>query len=269
MMAEDVFIQAKSIAKINHLYEFSICTLVTRKEEYNEMLNSFISAGFTKENAEFLFLDNSIENKYDGYTGLNLFLRQAKGKYIIICHQDILIDKDNIKVLRNCLEELELKDPKWAICGNAGAKGPNHVVYHITHPNDMHLSKGNFPVEVTSLDENFLLIKNEASLSFSMDLAGFHLYGTDLCLNAALNGFSTYVIRFNLTHKSTGNLSPDFFEIRKNLIKKYKRFFKGRWIQTNFTKFYLTGSWLQSLLFGNPLVLFFVRMKNSILKKRK
>lgn len=257
---------AVSIAPLEHDFEFSICTLVTRKDEYAEMLNSFQSAGFTQQICEFLYLDNSIENRYDGFSGLNLFLNQAKGKYIIICHQDILIEKDNISQLRNCLEELDKLDLNWAICGNAGAAGPNAIVYHISYPDGTHMSKGNFPVKVSSLDENFLIIKNDANLCFSTDLNGFHLYGTDICLNANLKGLNAYVIKFDLIHKSRGNLSPDFFAIRKALIKKYNHFFKSRWIQTTFTVFYLSSSPFKFLL-GNPIVLFFVRMKNSILKK--
>ncbi len=257
---------AVSIAPLAHKFEFSICTLVTRKEEYEEMLQSFIKAGFRKEDCEFLYLDNSIENKYDGFSGLNLFLDQAKGKYIIIGHQDILIEKDDISQLRKCINELDKVDPNWALCGNAGAAGPNHIVYHISYPDGVHMSKGNFPIKVSSLDENFLLIKNDSYLSFSTDLSGFHLYGTDICLNANLKGLTAYVIKFNLVHKSRGNLSPDFFSIRKALIKKYSNFFKGRWVQTTFTTFYLSGSPFK-LLVGNKVMLFFVRMKNSILKK--
>lgn len=260
---------AQSIGAATYSFEFSICTLVTKKEEYLEMLASFEQAGFNTAICEFLYLDNTLKNNFDGYSGLNLFLKQAKGKYIIICHQDILTTKDGINELRNCLSELDQTDPNWAICGNAGAAGPNHVVYHISYPGDKHLSKGNFPLKVSALDENFILIKNGTHLSFSSDLAGFHLYATDLCLHAELNGYSAYVIRFDLIHKSTGNLSPDFFALRKQLIKKYSRFFRSRWIQTNCTVFFLSNSLLERWLFGNPLALFLVRMKNSIKKKMR
>lgn len=261
-----IFQTAVSITTKNYEFEFSICTLVTQKTEYIEMLNSFNEAGFSSDTCEFLYIDNATENKYDAYQGLNLFLKQAKGKYIIICHQDILINKDNKQELQKLIAELDCIDKKWAVIGNAGAAGPNHVVYHITHPNDEFVSKGNFPVKVSALDENFLLIKGDAVLSFSANLSGFHLYGTDLCLNAELNGYTSYAIKFNLTHKSKGTISSDFFKVRKALIKKYNHFFRSRWIQTNCTVFYLSGS-LFGRLCGNPIALFFVRIKNSLYKK--
>ncbi len=259
---------AVSISPKEHEFEFSICTLVTRKQEYTEMLNSFSKAGFGTDTCEYLYLDNSIDNKYDGFTGLNLFLDQAKGKYIIICHQDILIEKDDINQLRNLISELNELDANWALCGNAGASGPNHIVYHISYPDGVSMSKGNFPEKVLSLDENFLLIKKDAHLSFSGDLKGFHLYGTDICLNADLNGLSAYVIKFDLVHKSRGNLSADFFFIREALIRKYDRFFKSKWIQTTFTSFYLSGSPIKNL-FGNFISLFFIKIWNGIKKRLK
>lgn len=257
---------SRSIKSPEYPFEFSICTLVTRKEEYGEMLGSFLDKGFKTEICEFLYIDNSDGCLYDAYQGLNYFLRQSKGKYIIICHQDILIHENDFNDLKSCLSQLDRLDQHWGVCGNAGAAGPNHIVYHITYPNLPLHSKGKFPLAVNTLDENFLIVKNEASLSVSSDLTGFHLYGTDLCLQANVKGYTAYVIAFNLTHKSRGNPNKDFYLIRKSLIKKYNHFFRTRWLQTNITVFHLSGSFIGRLL-GNPLSLFFLRMYNSIKKK--
>lgn len=267
-MKEELFKIATAVTPEIFEFEFTIGTLVTRKTEYIEMLSSFESAGFTPDICEFLYLDNTLSNQFDGFRGLNKLIKKAKGKFIILCHQDVIINKDDVHSLRNCLAELSRKDPLWAVCGNAGARGPNDIVYHISYPEDVFMSKGKFPYKVSSLDENFLLIKNEANLSFSTDLDGFHLYGTDICLRAALDHFNCYVIAFNITHKSRGNLSADFFVTRKKLIKKYDNFFKSRWIQTTFTNLYLSGSGLK-IFCSNAISLFFVRMKNGILKRTK
>ncbi|MEE1884301.1 hypothetical protein [Pedobacter flavus] len=251
-----------------YLFDFSICTLVTRKEEYNEMLNSFIEKGFNSANCEFLYADNADQNNFDAFTAINLFLRKAQGKYIIICHQDIILHQDGINELNACLKTLDQTDPKWAICGNAGAVGPNYIVFHITYPPNTFSKKGQLPLKVNSLDENFLVIKNSALLKVSNDLSGFHFYGTDLTLQAQLNGFSAYVIPFNLMHKSKGNKNEEYYIIKKRLIKKYNQFFRARWIQTNTTEFYLSGSpfnWLVS----NKFFLFFSKMANGLKKRLK
>lgn len=254
------------IVKNFYPYKYSICTLVTQMGEYQEMLESFINAGFTKDICEFLHIDNSISNKHDAYQGVNLFLKQAKGEYVIICHQDILINKDNIDILNDKINELNIRDKSWALCGNAGAAAPNHIVYHIAYPNNLEMSKGCFPVKVKSLDENFILVKNSAQLSTSTCLNGFHLYATDLCLQASLKGYTSYAISFMLTHKSRGNKDESFFKLRKQLIKNYNRYLKNRWIQTNSTVFHLSGNFF-GRLYGNPLSLFFVRMYHGIKKR--
>lgn len=259
---------AQPIQAEDYAFEFSVCTLVTRKKEYNDMLESFLSKGFSQDKCEFIYADNTEQNNFDAFSAINLFLKKARGKFIIICHQDVLINKDRYEDLVKCLVQLDNLDTNWGVCGNAGAAGPNHIVYHISYPDGTFMNKGKFPLKVTGLDENFLLVKNSANLKVSNNLNGFHLYATDLVLQAELNGFSSYVIPFNLTHKSRGNRDKDFFRIRNELISKYNKFFRSRWIQTNSTVFHLSGSFLGRLT-GNALFLFFVRMWNGLQKRRK
>ena len=258
---------SKLVTSPLYTYEFSICTFVTQIQEYENMLSSFLDKGFNTDVCEYLHIDNSDSNTFDAYAGINRFLHLAKGKYVIICHQDILINKDSIVDLRNHLSELDQLDQHWGLCGNAGAAGPNNLVYHISYPGEPLKTKGKFPLKVSSLDENFLLLKNDAYLKVSNNLQGFHLYGTDLCLQATLNGYNAYVIAFNLTHKSKGIRNDEFFKIRKALKNKYNRFFSSRWVQTNTTVFYLSGSVLGRLS-GNRISLFFVKILNGWKKRR-
>ncbi|MHA4893632.1 hypothetical protein ACXZ1K_02680 [Pedobacter sp. PWIIR3] len=248
-------------------FEYSIGTLTTKIEEYQEMVQSFIQAGFQTDDCEFLYIDNSTGNSVDAFEGLNILLERAKGKYVILCHQDLLINKDRRSDLDQHLKNLDDIDPNWAVCGNAGAAGPNYIVYHISYPNDVFKHKGTFPLKVSSLDENFILVKNSSRLALSNNLSGFHLYGTDLCLNAELRGFTSYAISFNLTHKSYGNRDESFYTIREKLINKYNHFFRNRWIQSPSTVFHLSGSYFGRLL-ANPISLFVVRMINGIKKRR-
>ena len=55
------------------------------------MVESFRTAGFTAGDTEFLYVDNSDQNALDAFAAYNLFLRVAKGRYIILCHQDIIL----------------------------------------------------------------------------------------------------------------------------------------------------------------------------------
>ena len=101
-------------------YLFSICTLVTRKQEYEEMLESFLQKGFTTDCCEYMYIDNSNNCTFDAYEGLNIFLQKAKGKYIILCHQDIILHDNDKDYLLKLIKEVNDKDESWAVLGNAG-----------------------------------------------------------------------------------------------------------------------------------------------------
>ncbi len=92
-------ISPKKVTSFSHPYRFTIATLVTDMTEYNQMLASYQRAGFTADIAEYIYIDNCGQNSFDAYTGLNLFLQTAQGEYIIICHQDVLINYDDVDAL--------------------------------------------------------------------------------------------------------------------------------------------------------------------------
>jgi hypothetical protein len=237
-----------------HSFKFSICTLVTNQEEYNEMVDSFKKAGFDEKFCEYIFIDNSKKNKYDAYKGINRFLSLAQGEYIIICHQDVLLNFDKIEKLEKCIEEMNQKDLNWGLLGNAGGMHYKRNASKIANGAGKIHEEGPLPAQVSSLDENFILVKKEANLSLSHDLSGFHLYGADMCLIARVIGYKAYVIDFLLTHKSYGNADRSFYDLRTLFIKKYKTAFQGIFIQTTITKFFISGSSLKSSVYNTKLV---------------
>jgi len=227
---------------------FSICSLVTDMHEYTEMVESFQAAGFTDEITEFLYADNTQGNKYDGFQGVKTFLTKATGKYIIICHQDVLLSNDRMETLLERIQEMDNIDPAWAILGNAGYRNSNQKAIRISDPYGMDISKGPFPAQVKSLDENFLIIRKDANLALSNDLHGFHFYGVDLCLIADILGYNAYVIDFHLYHKSGGNCDESFFAAKARLIDKYQRILQTRFLRTTCTPLFLSGSrWLNAV----------------------
>lgn len=220
---------------------YSICTLVTDWPQYEAMVTSFKQAGFG-EDCEFLYVDNATRNKYDAYAGLNRLLSGARGRYVICCHQDILLTHDKRADLEARLAELEAQDPLWAVVGNAGgASDLNQLCVRITDPYGENRRQGAFPFKAYSLDENFLLLKRAANLGFSADLTGFHFYGTDICLLANTAGFQCYVIDFHLTHHSKGNKNASFYDCERALIQKYRGAFRSRFIRTTCTRLFISG----------------------------
>lgn len=211
--------------------EFSICTMVTDWPEYRQCLASYFSKGFDLETCEFIAVDNSHGNAADAYVSCNEFLQAAQGKYVILTHQDVLLIDSNIDDLRSKLRELDARDPKWAICGNAGFTSDGWPSLYISHPiRDLHVTGRPHPREVVSLDENFLVIKKEANLSLSFDLSGFHHYGADLCVIADVLGWKAFVIDFHLRHLSQGTVDQRYFTSLRAFEAKYRRAFRSRWI---------------------------------------
>jgi len=256
-----------NINKLKDTKKFTICTLVTNFLEYKEMVDSFKYAGFNKENSDFFYIDNSRRNIEDGFSGLNKFLNLATGKYIIICHQDILIKYDNVDALNQRIDEINALDSNWAVLGNAGFSGFTKEYYRISDPWGDNTKIGQLPALVNSLDENFLLIKNEANLALSHNLNGFHLYGTDLCAIASILGWNAYVIDFHLYHKSGGNYDENFSNARKMFIKKYANIISWFYIfRTTCTKMIITHSYFLNRLLNRNF--FYILLKSLEKNKR-
>ncbi len=220
---------------------FSICTLVTRPEEYDEMRASFESHGFVGADCEYLYLDNSKTNAYSAYSGLNLFLSVARGRLIILCHQDIELLVDDRASLERTTNQLSQLDPTWAVCGNSGGVWPGGLAIRLTDPHGHNRRTMPLPARVDALDENFIVVRRDANLALSSDLTGFHLYGTDLCIVADVLGRSAYVIDFHLLHKSGGTRDHTLIDSRRRLVDKYARAFRPRWVTAPCEIVFLSG----------------------------
>ncbi|HTD99401.1 MAG TPA: hypothetical protein VK668_08935 [Mucilaginibacter sp.] len=251
---------AKKEEKKTYRYQYAICTLVSNFDEYGRMLDSFAEAGFTTNDCEYRYVDNTNGNTFDAYEGINLFLQNADAEYVLICHQDILLQFDKRADLDQRIAELDAIDKTWAVLGNAGTNNPYLLSMKMTHADLVTHKVGVLPSKVNSLDENFILVKKSANIALSRDLAGFHLYGTDICLVAACLGYSAYAIEFSLVHLSMGRLDDSFFSLAKKLQKKYSFFFNNRYIKTTVTRFYLSPNGIVRFFMDISLVQNIVRL---------
>jgi hypothetical protein len=211
---------------------FTIATLVTDHAQYSEMRASFQAGGFDAEHCEYLFIDNSQSNKACAYRGLNAMLNKARGDLVILAHQDVRLLSDDRQTLDQRLADLDARDPAWALAGNAGGMQPGQLAIRITDPHGADQHSATLPARVMSLDENFIVVRRTARFGFSRDLQGFHLYGADLCLNAAMAGYTAFVIDFHLAHLSAGTLSPSFHAALDAFRTKWSHALTPRWMQT-------------------------------------
>lgn len=271
MLISPVLSIAKKEAPLTYPYQYAICTLVTDWDEYGRMLDSFIAAGFNTDECEYRYVDNTNGNSLDAYRGINQFLQNAAAEYIIICHQDILLEFDKREQLEERIATLNNADKNWAVLGNAGTNNLYLTSMKVTHGDRICHRNGVFPSRARSLDENFLLVKKSANIALSGNLSGFHLYGTDICLIAECLGYNNYIIEFNLLHFSEGKMDESFYRLSEQLQWKYSSFFRSRYIKTTITRFYLSSnSILRSMLnisFIQNIVRLFYKYKFKYFKK--
>jgi hypothetical protein len=247
------------------LYEFSLCTICNNLEDYEEMKKSFELCGFNTT-CEYLMADNSKENSFNAYEAIRRFLYESNAEYIIIVHQDVRC-LDNKEYLSECLNHLTKIDPNWAICGNGGANGYHQFIMYIDNDGVI-VKSNNLPAKVTSLDENFLIIKASSNITVSNNFSDFHLYGTDLCLIADILGYNCYVIPFMVKHLSHGN-QKQLLKHVNGFINSYGKKLRSRHIQTTCTKFYLSNSQFKNQIYNSPIVFFFIKFLQKIKRNAK
>jgi hypothetical protein len=233
-------------------FRFSVCTIVTSMEEFGEMKTSFEKAGF-EHDCEYIIADNTNGNQFDAYHAINRFLKEAKGEFILIVHQDVRCIDHSTTLIR-ILNDLSVKDPKWAVCGNAGAAGYHQDLRYLVNGGKT-ITHENLPARVFSLDENLLIIRRSANIVVSPDLTGFHFYAADLCLLADYLGYHCYVIPFMVEHLSLGNLKV-LDQHKKFFLDKYGYKLRNRFIQTPSTKFVLCKSTRSNRVYNGPFFFF-------------
>ena len=214
------------------------------------MKSSFIDVNFDEKRCQYSFFDNTQSNTYEPYSTFNTIRPNTIEPYIIFCHQDLLLNQGHgFDQLVKVIEELDKLDPNWAVLGNAGININDETIIRVTDRYNLKHWSASFPQRVYSLDENFLVVKSSANVSCSSELRGFHLYATDLCLNAILKGYSCYVIDFHLTHLGRGNLNQDFWNLRKMFQKKWSREFNLYYVKTLCTFMFLSKIRLLQYIF--------------------
>ena len=188
---------------------YSICTFVTRIEQYKVLVKSFVDRGFSYEDCEYLYIDNSSNIQYDAYRGINKLLTVTRGRYIVLCHQDIILIDDGREKLDAVLSELDRIDPSWGVCGNGGPIFPGRLALYQPEP---------LPPRISALDESFLIVRRDANLAAPEELRGSHLYGAGICTVAGLLGYTVYLVDFKFRHLNPGTVKykPGFGELPQN-----------------------------------------------------
>ena len=136
----------------------------------------------------------------------NAGIRQAVGDILVFAHQDVYLPPEWDSQLAAAISHLSQSDPNWAVLGVFGITRESrpHGYIYCTGLEKVLGQSFSQPVPGTSLDEVVLVLRGSAGLAFDEQLPGFHLYGTDLCLEAQRRGLGSYIVPAFCIHNTAG-----------------------------------------------------------------
>jgi hypothetical protein len=133
----------------------------------------------------------------------NEALERSSNDLIVFCHQDIYFPDGWLEDLRRALDYLAIHDPDWGVLGCSGMTVDRH---HWRYLYSSGLGVSGAPLEhpkpVQTLDEIVLILRKSSGLRFDEQLPHFHLYGTDICLQASRRGMKSYVVSAFCIHNT-------------------------------------------------------------------
>jgi hypothetical protein len=243
----------------------TIATLVTNKQQYDNMLESIINSGFNDNNTNLVAHHNLGDNVMNAFEAIAYFMYNCTTPNLVICHQDLLFIDTYDKLLSK-VNELNDTDKNWAIAGNAGGRYVKKIIKNMVNHDHSISVEAQLPKEVMSLDENFLVFNRINYSGINTRIDGFHLYGFDACYQAYLCGKTCYVIDYMLQHLSKGTIDAAFEKQKKRWLNEYTKLLRGRFVETTCTRFYVSNNRLLNFVFNTKFVFFCVKVWNKRLK---
>jgi len=219
-MWEDTHYLKDRVVKNNWIYskkqepvDFSFITLVRDTQKYNQFLTS-LSQQMGANSYEVIPIPNYFNQINSAFRGLNIGQDISNGKYLIFCHDDIILSNNWIERLKYHIRNLENNSIQWGVLGPAGITiGSEQGAYFLTTETGENIKIKDSSVindkeiyEVGCLDELCLITKKSTGLRFSdRELSGFHFYGGNLCLESKRLGLRNFAIDCWTFHQSDGN----------------------------------------------------------------
>jgi hypothetical protein len=138
----------------------------------------------------------------------NSGLAQASSQLVVLAHQDVYLPKGWKEALDRSIAALGAMNLEWGCLGVFGIAAGAHagpVGYcYSTGIGQVLGAPFNRPVRAQSLDELVLVVRRSSGLLFDERLPGFHLYGTDISLQASFAGLNCYIVPAFCIHNSNG-----------------------------------------------------------------
>lgn len=136
----------------------------------------------------------------------NAALEECDTDICLFAHQDVFFPAGWMQNLYEGISLIEQSDPGWGVIGLFGidTHGVHRGHVYSTGLKRMLGQPEQAAVLAVSVDELAIVLNRHSRLTFDSELPGFHLYGTDICLEAMRRGVKCYIISNCCVHNSVG-----------------------------------------------------------------
>lgn len=160
-------------------------------------------------------------------------MRGASADVLIFAHCDVFFPDGWFARLAWEVDRLARIDPDWAVAGVASLTASGEYLgrmYDSSLAPFFTETKGVFgnpvvsPTPIISADELVLIVRRAAGVSFDPLLPEFHLYGTDIVLEAERQGKRSYGLDLPLIHNAKAQLrfGADYVRAYKYMVRKWR-----------------------------------------------
>lgn len=151
---------------------------------------------------------------------------RIRADILVFAHQDVYFPEGWFARLGATCRRLDAMDPCWAVAGLCGMTREAEFVGHLWDSGLGAVCGGPFerPRDIASLDEAVLIVRRASGVSFDPALPSFHLYGTDIVLEAHKAGMKSYAIDLPVIHNSKANVRLDhtYVAAYRFMVRKWK-----------------------------------------------
>ena len=132
-------------------------------------------------------------------------IEKAKTDLLVFVHQDVYLPEGWFSTVQNAMEILSKSDPDWGVLGVWGIRPSGEAAGFVYDGYGRCVLGNHFEggLDVESLDELLLIMRKSSGLRFDEKLEGFHMYGTDICLEAKHRGIKCYAIAAFCVHNTS------------------------------------------------------------------
>jgi glycosyl transferase family 2 len=189
------------------------------------VLNSCLLNSPGIRSASEVILQRNYSSAADAY---NAAIEKANTDFLVFVHQDVYLPEGWIDSVQNAVESLSKKDSNWGVLGIWGTVDySEQPVGYLYWTGDLGWEEPfEGAKEVTTLDEAVLIMRKSSGITFDPQLPSYHLYATDICMEARCRGKKCYSISafcIHNTNTNSGKLLPrEFWRCYLVMRRKWK-----------------------------------------------